>query len=484
MTSHDDVTTPAADIQVPSQPDVTAVDSRGPLALPGEALAERLPGKVRLPGDADWDEARRAWNLAIDQRPIAVVLAETAADVAATIRAAAELGLRVAPQGTGHNAAALGAHLAGTVLLKTAAMREVVVDVEARTVRAQAGCIWADVTSALAPHGLMALAGSSHDVGVVGYAVGGGYSWYAREHGLTTNHVTAFEVVTGDGRELRVDASHQPELFWALRGGGGGAGAVVTAVEMRVFERTEVFAGQLFFPLERAREVFVAYRNWARTAPDTATTAVRLLRLPPMEELPEFLRGQSFAVVGGAIDLPAEQAAEVLAPLRALGPAIDTFATMPVEQLSTVHMDPPGPVPGCGDGFVLHELADDTIDWLMAVAGPTVQTPLLAIDLRQLGGAASRPAADGGAVSALPGEFLVYVVGIAPTPEAKRAVESAVRAVRASLATWMSDRDYLNFRENDVAAERFWDADTLRRLREVAKAYDPSAVITSNHPLR
>ena len=484
MTSPDDLTTTAAELRVPSQPDASAVDARGPLASPGAALAERLPGKVRLPGDDDWDQARLAWNLAVDQRPTAVVLAETAADVAATIRAAAELGLRVAPQGTGHNAAALGNHLAGTVLLKTAAMREVVVDAGARTVRAQAGCVWADVTSALAPHGLMALAGSSHDVGVVGYAVGGGYSWYARELGLTTNHVIAFEVVTGDGRELRVDAFHEPELFWALRGGGGAAGAVVTAVELRVFERSEVYAGQLFFPLERAREVFVAYRDWSRTAPETATTAVRLLRLPPMDELPPFLRGRSFAVIGGAVDLPAEQAAEVLAPLRALGPAIDTFATMPVEQLSSVHMDPPAPVPGCGDGFILREMTDETIDWLMAVAGPGVETPLLAVDLRQLGGAAGRAVADGGAVSALPGEFLVFAVGIAPTPEAKRGVESAVRAVRASLATWMSDRDYLNFRESDVAPERFWDADTLRRLGAVAKDYDPSRVITSNHPLR
>jgi hypothetical protein len=202
-----------------------------------------------------------------------------------------------------------------------------------------------------------------------------------------------------------------------------------------------------------------------------------------MPELPEPLRGQSFAMVNGVLDLPADEAAEVLAPLRALGPAIDTFTTMPVDQLSLVNMDPPGPVPGRGDGFVLREMTDETIEWVMAVAGPGVASPLLAVDFRQLGGASGRPTADGGAVSALPGAFLAYVVGIAPTPDAARAVESAVRAVRAAMATWSGDRDYLNFRESDCAAERFWDAETLERLRAAAATYDPSTVITSNHPL-
>jgi hypothetical protein len=162
---------------------------------------------------------------------------------------------------------------------------------------------------------------------------------------------------------------------------------------------------------------------------------------------------------------------------------MDTFATTAVSDLSAVHLDPPGPVPGCGDGFVLREMTDETIDWLMAVAGPGVQTPLLAVDFRHLGGAAGRPTPDGGAVSALPGAFLVFAVGIAPTPDARRGVLSAVRAVRASLAKWIGDRDYLNFREVEVAPERFWDDDVLARLRDVARSYDPSRVITSNHPL-
>jgi FAD/FMN-containing dehydrogenase len=198
----------------------------------------RAPGTVVLPGEDGWDEARLAWNLAVDQRPEAVATPTSAEEVAEVVRWAAAEGYRVTAQSTGHNAAALG-DLAGTVLVKLHELRGVTVDPGTRSARAPAGTIWMEVVEAAAEHGLAALAGSSPDVGVVGYTLGGGLSFLARKHGLMTNHVTAIEVVTADGELRRVDADNDPDLFWALRGGGGSFG-VVTAVELSLLELASV----------------------------------------------------------------------------------------------------------------------------------------------------------------------------------------------------------------------------------------------------
>ena len=212
-----------------------------------------------------------------------------------TVDAARHLGLRVAPQGTGHNAAPLGP-LDGTILLKTSAMRGVTINpLRGPPGSRPARCGW--TSSPLAyEHGLTALAGSAPDVGVVGYTLGGGLSWHGRSLGLAANHVTAIELVTADGLHRRVDADHDPDLFWALRGGGGSF-AIVTALEFRLFEFTSVQAGVLFFPIERAGEVLHAWREWVQTVPDEVTSVGRMLRFPPLPDLPPFLSGQSFVVV-------------------------------------------------------------------------------------------------------------------------------------------------------------------------------------------
>ncbi len=212
-----------------------------------------LAGRVVGPQDADWDASRSAWNLAVDQRPSFVAQVATDSDVSEVVRFARAAGLRVAPQGTGHNAGALG-DLTATVLLRTDALREVTVDTERRIVRVGAGVLWGEVTDALAPHGLTALAGSSRDVGVAGSLLGGGYSWLARRHGLGSSKIVAVELVTGDGELVRADADRHAELFWAVRGAGANVG-VVTALEFEVLPMTEVYAGMLLFPMARAGEV-------------------------------------------------------------------------------------------------------------------------------------------------------------------------------------------------------------------------------------
>ncbi len=445
-----------------------------------DRLATDLDGTLVRPIDDTWDEARRAWNLAVDQAPLAVVLAESVRDIQTVVAAARELGARVAPQSTGHNATPLGA-LDNTILLKTSAMRGVDVDLETRTARAEAGAQWMDVTPAAAKHGLAALAGSAPDVGVAGYTLGGGLSWLGRSHGLAANSVVGIEVVTADGELRHVDAENDPDLFWALRGGGGSFG-IVTALRFRLYPIQELHAGILFFPIDRAGEVLHAWREWVQTVPEAVTSVGRLLTFPPLPDLPPHLSGQSFVVVEAACQLSAEEADALLAPLRALGPGLDTFRRTPVVELSALHMDPPGPVPGSGDGMLLSELPAEAVDAVARLAATDL--PLLSVELRHLGGELTPGRMDGGAVSAIDAGFAMFAVGIAPNEAAERAVRSAIDAVQHALAPWSTGGAYLNFTERRKAPDAFFGSSTHRRLQAVKAAYDPSDLIRANHPVR
>ncbi|HSE80307.1 MAG TPA: FAD-binding oxidoreductase [Gaiellaceae bacterium] len=328
------------------------------------SLRDLLDGEIVMPGDPAWDKARLAWNLAADQRPAAVVFVESVDDVVAVVDYARANGLRVAAQGTGHFANSLDS-LADTILVKTVRMRGVEIDPEARTARVEAGVLWEEVALAAAEHGLAALAGSSPDIGVVGYTLGGGLGWLARRYGLAANSVVAVELVTADGRLVRADRDDEPELFWAVRGGGGSFGVVI-AIEFALDPVPEVYAGILFFPFDRATEVLSIWREWVESTPDEVTSAGRLIQFPPFPEVPEQLRGQSFVIVEAAFIGEEEDGAALLQPLRELGPVMDTFAMIPVEDLRHLHMDPPEPVPGVGDGIGLVDLTPEAINALVA----------------------------------------------------------------------------------------------------------------------
>jgi len=445
-------------------------------------LTSALAGKVVIPGHARFDEARRAFNLAIDQRPAAVVFPESLQDVAAAVLFARESGQRVAAQGTGHNAGPLGS-LADTILLKTERMRGVSIDPARRTARVEAGTLWVEVVEAAAQHGLAALAGSSPNVGVVGYTLGGGISFLARKYGLSANHVRAVELVTADGRLVRADREHEPDLFWALRGGGGSFG-IVTALEFELFPITQAYAGILWYPIERGPEVLNAWRELTHSdPPDELTTIGRFLNLPPIPEIPEPVRGKSFAIVEVYHLGDRPHADELLAPLRALGPVNDTIATVPMTALSPIHMDPEQPVPYAGDGLMVDHLTADALDTFAEVAGAHAEFPLLSIELRHLGGALRRTRPEHGAVDSLDADYLMFALGLVPTPELEAPVDTQVQAVKGALAPWAAKRMYLNFAETHRDAATFWTEQAYHRLRRIKTAVDPGNVIHSNHAI-
>jgi hypothetical protein len=437
---------------------------------------------VVLPHDPRWNEARVAWNLAVDQQPAAVALPESAADAMAVVRWARSRGLRVAPQGTGHNAAAMGS-LAHTVLVKTERMRGVEIDAERRIARVEAGVLWGEVSEEAAEHGLAALAGSSPDVGVVGYSLGGGISWLARRYGLAANSVTGVELVNADGELVRADEDNESELFWALRGGGGSFG-VVTALEFRLYPIAEVYAGVLFFPIERGREVLYAWRKWIEDVPDEVTSVGRFLQFPPIPDIPEPLRGGSFVVVEATSLLDEAATSELLRPLRELRPAMDTFATIPIARLSSLHMDPEHPVPGVADGMLLRDFPEEAIDAIVAAAGAGSGSPLLSVEVRHLGGALGRRQPGHGALATVEAGFAMFAVGVAMTPELGAAVRAQIEIVQAAIASWDAGRDYLNFTERRERGERLFGGTTYRRLQTVKGKVDPADVFRSNHPVR
>jgi hypothetical protein len=442
----------------------------------------RLQDIVVLPGDDRFDQARQAWNLAVDQRPAAVAFPESAADVAAAVGWAAERGLRVAAQGTGHNAGPLGS-LADTMLVRTGQMRGIRIDPHTRTARVEAGAVWLDVVHAAARHGLAALAGSSPDVGVAGYTLGGGMSFLGRKYGLTANNVHAIEMVTADGRLVRADHEHESDLFWALRGGGGSFG-VVTAIEFHLFPITEAYAGILWYPIERGSKVLHAWGELTRNGPpDELTTVGRFLNLPPIPEIPEPVRGKSFVIVETYHLGDPAQADALLAPLRALGPINDTIATVPVPALSHMHMDPEQPVPGAGDGLMIEALPSEAIDAFVQAAGPGAAFPLVSVEVRHLGGEFARARPGNGALASIDASYGLYAVGMASVPELVAPVTAQIAAVKNALAPWAARQMYLNFAENQHPAAPFWTEQAYQRLRRIKANVDPADRIRANHPI-
>ena len=373
-------------------------------------LTSRLGGRVVGPQDPEWNDARRAWNLAVDQHPAAVAIPESVEDVVAVVEVAREQGLRVAPQGTGHSAAPRGP-LERSVLVDMSGMNAVEIDSDRRRARLQAGAQWQHVVGPAAEHGLAGLSGSAPDVCVTGYALGGGASWMVRRHGLAANSIRSAEVVTADGRcpsrrLQRARAFLGAARRWRelRRGDRAGAGAVPGSRAIRGRAVLATGAGG-----RGTREL----EQMDDSVPEEMTSLGRLLNVPPLEQIPEPLRGRSFVVVEAAWLGDETSGSEQLAPLRELEPEMDTFATIAPTGLAALHKDPPEPVPGAADGMLLDDFPAEAIAALVAITGPGTDSPLVSLEIRHLGGAAGRADPEHGVLSAIDSPYALFAVGMA-----------------------------------------------------------------------
>jgi FAD/FMN-containing dehydrogenase len=440
-------------------------------------LRAQLRGQVITIDDPTYDEARAAWNLAFDARPALVVEPASAADVAVAMRFADRAGLGVAVQATGHGVTRLAD---GALLLSTRRLDDLVIDPRTRTARLGAGVPWGPVLAAAQTHGLAPLAGSAPHVGAVGYTLGGGMGWLARKHGLSADKVRAFEFVTPQGELRRVTAARDPELFWALRGAGAGSLGVVTAMEIELVPVSEVYAGNLLYPVELAADVFARYRAWVADVPDELTSGVVLMNYPPLEEVPAPVRGRSFVVVRGCWCGPVEHGERLLAHWRGWrAPDLDQFGPMPFSQMAAISQDPVDPLPAVVTTDALADLGPAVAEILIRRTVPAGGPPeLIFTEVRHGGGALSASDPDRGAGHAALREvgFLSHAVGLLD-PSAPEQVAAHIDAFREELAPHRSSYAYLNFLDGEDRHRRGPDAFTeveWRRLRAVKAAVDPT----------
>lgn len=444
-------------------------------------LRDHVATPVALPGEPGYERCT-PWNVAAPVNPAAVVLATSPEDVAGTVRFAAAHGYTVTVQATGHGAVGVGQD---TILVQTSAMKHCAVDVLNRTARVGAGARWQDVLDAATPHGLAPLCGSAPGVGVVGYLTGGGIGPLVRTVGLSSDHVRAFDVVTGEGTLLRATPEENADLFWGLRGGKATLG-IATAVEIDLLPIAEFYGGAVYFDGTDTATVLHAWCGWCSGLPETVNTSIAVQQLPPLPGVPEPLAGRmTVAVRYTAVgDLAAAEA--LLAPMRAAAtPVLDTVGVLPYAAIGAVHGDPVDPMPINEDQALLTELPAEAVDALLAVVGPGSGSPQVIVELRLLGGALARPPRHRSAFCHRDAAFSLAVIG-APVPEIAEMVVGHASAVTRAVAPWATGGQMPNFAPSYEPGRpaRVYNDDTRHWLAALADRYDPARVLATGQVAR
>jgi FAD/FMN-containing dehydrogenase len=440
-----------------------------------------VSGPVLAAGDPRLAEEVAPFNLSVRHRPATVVCATNADDIVAALLWAAGQGLAVGVQATGHGPVI---PVDDALMVSTKRMSGVTVDAAAASARVEAGARLSDIVDAAAPHGLAPLVGSSPAVGAVGFSTGGGLSVVSRTYGFAADHIRSFEIVTADGQLRQVDAGSEPDLFWAVRGGKGNFG-IVTSMVVDLFPITTLYGGAIYYPAEAIADVLHAYREWTATLPDEMTTSVALLRLPPLPFVPPPLAGKltmalRVAFVGGSAE-----GEQLVAPMRRVAPAlIDGVGELPYTRSAEIHQDPTDPLPAWEQGGLLRELPEAAVERLLEIAGPGVETPLLMVELRHMGGALRRPPREPNAVGGRDGAFSVWSLGLL-IPEIADIVPRAGVGVLEAMAPWSTGGSLLNFRGSTVRSPEevatVWSPETYERLRAIKTKVDPTNVFRFGH---
>jgi hypothetical protein len=278
-----------------------------------------------------------------------------------------------------------------------------------------------------------------------------------------------------------VDAASDPDLFWALRGGGGGY-AIVTALHVELLPITEAYAGALLFPAELAADGLRAYRDWTAGVPEEVASMMRFLNLPPLPDIPEPIRGKKLLAISAACIGSQEEGEAAIAPLLEIGePVMSTFGQVPTPDLTRVAMDPEPPVPTLGHHAVLGELPDEALDAFTEAGGPDSDSPLLLAELRHLGGALGRPAENGGALGKLDGEFVLLGIGMLMDPAMREPIGAHLDKLVDAMKPWANEGGYFNYAERPCDVDAILPAATCERLGHVKRSWDPNGLILANH---
>jgi len=426
------------------------------------------------PDHGDYDAARQPWNRSVNQHPAVIAMARCQEDVVAAVHYARANDLTIAVQATGHGTRRSAT---GALLLNTAQMREVQIDAERRTAWVSAGAKWGAVLEKAQAVGLAPLLGSSSGVGAVGYTLGGGFGWLARNYGLAADSVHRFAVVTADGEARSVSNEEHADLFWGLRGGGGSL-AIVTGMEIALYPVTTVFGGSLIYPGALTKEVLLHYREWVKTLPDEFSTSVAIMNYPPIPELPAFLRGQSVVMVRCCYTGPVAAGEALLEPwLTWRAPMANLVHAMPFAEVDTISNDPMDPMPSLTSGAWMRALTDDGIDALVRYGlNQQGSSPLIMTEVRHAGGAIRNVSPTSSPIGHRDANFVLCLVAATPTAEITHQVARYMAAFKTELAPEL-DGVYMNFLDGDETQARTKDAyavEQYQQLMRLKAKYDPA----------
>ncbi|HEY1388224.1 MAG TPA: FAD-binding oxidoreductase [Ktedonobacterales bacterium] len=444
------------------------------------ALANQLQGQIVLPGDADFEEARRV-HWVSSATPAMVVRAASTSDVAATIAFAREHSLELAVRSGGHSLACYGI-VEGSVVLDLSPMKTIELDINTRIARLGTGLTWDEVAAALHPHGLGLSSGDNATVGIGGLALGGGIGWFARKYGLTIDHIRSIEVVTADGQVVTASATEHPDLFWALRGGGGNFG-VATSFEVETHPAGMVYGGAIFYDASEAATVLPAYARYAASAPDEMTSMALVMAAPPAPFIPSDLQGKPVIGIALIYSGDFEEGNRVVDPLRKLGtPLVDIVGPMPYPAIFQFTDD--ASVYGIRQytrSVMVDTVDDELLSVLLASGAAAVPSEHALFQVRMLGGAVKRGDVSGAAFAQRDrGALLLAVVYGYDEADTERHVAWTDRLYEAMRP--FGTGAYLGFMMGD-GQERIGEVyppATMERLRQVKRRYDPTNVFHHN----
>jgi hypothetical protein len=445
-----------------------------------QSLQAMIRGSVSTSGEEGYDGARATWNRSVEQFPVAVVRVASTSDIISTINFARTHGLPVAVQSTGHGVAV---PCDEGILINTSQMKGIHIDPIARTARVEPGVKWGEVLQQAQTFGLAPLLGSSPDVGVVGYSLGGGIGWLVRKYGLAADHIRSLDLVAADGRLLQVNQASYPDLFWGLRGGGGNFGIVIS-LECALFPVDRIYGGSLFYPAERAKDILTAYGAWAPTVPDEMTTSINILRLPSSPDVPEPVRGKTVCVVRACYVGSEQEGAALLSPLRVLGtPLADTFKMMSFLDVGTIDAESTDPKKLYTHAMLLKNLSPESIHAIDSTAGTYVPSRFIFVEIRQLGGVESRLPADTDAWSHRDAPFMMIMGAMVRTPEEIVEVRQYTHSVVEELLPSETGRVYLNFLSvgDTTPTSAGYSPEHYQRLVALKEQYDPTNMFRFNH---
>jgi FAD/FMN-containing dehydrogenase len=446
-----------------------------------DAFTGQISGGVLSAADDAYNEARKVWNGTVDRRPALIARCRSAKDVQAAVRFAAAHRMLLSVRGGGHHIAG-NAVAEGGLMLDMSGMRDVVVDPDKRTARVGPGALLSDVDQATQAHGLATPLGINSTTGVAGLTLGGGFGWLTRRFGMTVDNLMSVEVVTADGQMRTASASSEPELFWALRGGGGNFG-VATSFEFKLHPvGPEIVSGLVVYPFAQARQVMRAWRDFCATAPEELSVWTVLRKAPPLPFLPQSVHGTDVVIFPLLYSGEREEGLKVAARVSGFGdPIASAIGPAPYAAFQTAF--DPLLAPGARNYWKscnFSKLGDAAIDLMIDFAS-RMPGPQCEIFVAQLGGAMGRVKADATAFVGRDATFIMNVHGRWSDPGEDEVVRGWARNVFKSLAPHATGSGYVNFLTEDEAerVEASYGANHAR-LQSVKQRFDPQNLFRMN----